>query len=156
MWGIHRGPVNSLHKGPVPRKKYPFDDVIMLCPRFKEVEMRVYWFHVRPSGRPSVRGGNLDRSVSSTILAGSISYLIHLIEQLRKVCLVLRVLQTATIWILAIFKICNLGVLFWLWIQYESLVRVIMGRRRVFSECLFSWIYYLIFCGFMLNGAVNH
>ena len=28
--GIHRGPVNSPHKGPVTRKIFPFDDVIML------------------------------------------------------------------------------------------------------------------------------
>ena len=27
--GIHRGPVNSPHKGPVTRKLFPFDDVIM-------------------------------------------------------------------------------------------------------------------------------
>ena len=27
--GIHRWPVNSLHKGPVPQKMLPFDDVIM-------------------------------------------------------------------------------------------------------------------------------
>ena len=27
--GIHRGPVNSPHKGPVMRKMFPFDDVIM-------------------------------------------------------------------------------------------------------------------------------
>ena len=27
--GIHRWPVNSPHKGPVTRKMYPFDDVIM-------------------------------------------------------------------------------------------------------------------------------
>ena len=27
--GIHRGPVNSLHKGPVTRKIFPFDYVIM-------------------------------------------------------------------------------------------------------------------------------
>ena len=27
--GIHRGPVNSPHKGPVTRKIFPFDDVIM-------------------------------------------------------------------------------------------------------------------------------
>ena len=27
--GIHRWPVNSRHKGPVPRKMFPFDDVIM-------------------------------------------------------------------------------------------------------------------------------
>ena len=29
MGGIHRGPVNSPHKGPVTRKMFPFDDVIM-------------------------------------------------------------------------------------------------------------------------------
>ena len=27
--GIHRGPVNSPHKGPVTRKMFPFDDVTM-------------------------------------------------------------------------------------------------------------------------------
>ena len=27
--GIHRGPVNSPHKGPVARKIFPFDDIIM-------------------------------------------------------------------------------------------------------------------------------
>ena len=33
--GIHRGPVNSPHKGPVARKMFPFDDVTMItspCP----------------------------------------------------------------------------------------------------------------------------
>ena len=30
VWGIHRGPVNSPHKWPVKRKKFPFDDVIMV------------------------------------------------------------------------------------------------------------------------------
>ena len=30
--GIHRGPVNSLHKWPVTRKMFPLDDVIMLNP----------------------------------------------------------------------------------------------------------------------------
>ena len=29
--GIHRCPVYSPHKGPVTRKMFPFDDVIMLC-----------------------------------------------------------------------------------------------------------------------------
>ena len=31
VWGFHRGPVNSPHKGPVTRKIFPFDDVIMRC-----------------------------------------------------------------------------------------------------------------------------
>ena len=30
--GIHRWPVNSLHKGLVTRKMFPFDNVIMCCP----------------------------------------------------------------------------------------------------------------------------
>ena len=30
VWGIHRWPVNSPHKGPVTRKMFPFDNVIML------------------------------------------------------------------------------------------------------------------------------
>ena len=29
VWGIHRWPVDSTHKGPVTRKMFPFDDVIM-------------------------------------------------------------------------------------------------------------------------------
>ena len=29
VWGIHRWPVNSPHKGPVTRKRFPFDDIIM-------------------------------------------------------------------------------------------------------------------------------
>ena len=31
VWGIHRSPVNSSHKGPVTQKMFPFDDVIMIC-----------------------------------------------------------------------------------------------------------------------------
>ena len=30
VWGIHRWPVNSPHKGPVTRKMFPFDDAIMI------------------------------------------------------------------------------------------------------------------------------
>ena len=32
VWGIHRGPVNSPHKWPVPRKMFPFDNVNMWSP----------------------------------------------------------------------------------------------------------------------------
>ena len=37
VWGIHRWPVNSLHKWPVTQKMFPFDDVIMIygCSIFK-------------------------------------------------------------------------------------------------------------------------
>ena len=42
VWGIHRWPVNSPHKGPVTRKMFPFDDVIMdvvtqLCLNFNSI-----------------------------------------------------------------------------------------------------------------------
>ena len=29
VWGIHRWPMNSSHKGPVTRKMFPFDDIII-------------------------------------------------------------------------------------------------------------------------------
>ena len=32
--GIHQGPVNYLHKWPVTRKIFPFNDVIMFCDLF--------------------------------------------------------------------------------------------------------------------------
>ena len=34
--GIHRGPMNSLHKWPVTRKMFPFHDVIMAYPISEE------------------------------------------------------------------------------------------------------------------------
>ena len=37
VWGIHRWPVNSPYKGPVTRKMFPFDDVIMV--------LQWGWFH---------------------------------------------------------------------------------------------------------------
>ena len=42
--GIHRSPVNSPHKGPVTRKMFPFDDVIM-CTQSLEASLTdvVYW-----------------------------------------------------------------------------------------------------------------
>ena len=39
--GIHRGPVNSLHKWPVTRKMFPFDDVIMRI--YPLMLLRCYW-----------------------------------------------------------------------------------------------------------------
>ena len=33
VWGIHRCPVNSPHNGPVTRKMFPFDGVIMANPK---------------------------------------------------------------------------------------------------------------------------
>ena len=39
--GIHRSPVNSPHKGPVTRKMFPFDDVIMNLPKIRLVSNRM-------------------------------------------------------------------------------------------------------------------
>ena len=50
--GIRRGPVNSPHKGPVTRKMFPFDDVIMIfCVSFAQrctfYQLTVaYWRHM--------------------------------------------------------------------------------------------------------------
>ena len=40
--GIHRGPVNSPHKGPITRKMFPFDDVIMSWCRTQAMVIS-YW-----------------------------------------------------------------------------------------------------------------
>ena len=47
--GIHRWPVNSPHKGPVTRKMFPFDDVIMSIETLPKVVRRIqlmsqHWF----------------------------------------------------------------------------------------------------------------
>ena len=44
MWGVHRWPVNSPHKGPVTRKMFPFDDVIMIADRW-ELISGATWVH---------------------------------------------------------------------------------------------------------------
>ena len=41
VWGIHRGPVNSPHKGPVTRKMFPVDDVIMMQPEVLDIELTI-------------------------------------------------------------------------------------------------------------------
>ena len=46
--GNSPGPVNSLHKGPVTRKMFPFDDVIMYCNMAYQTTLNTsaYWFTV--------------------------------------------------------------------------------------------------------------
>ena len=46
VWGLHRWPGNSPHKGPVTRKMFPFDDVIMVMGSSITVEIdthRGFW-----------------------------------------------------------------------------------------------------------------
>ena len=109
-------------------------------PRFDEVE-RGYTgitlsvcpssrLSVRPSVRLSVCGKNRVRSVSSTILIGSISYLHILFSNFRRyvacnACF--KIQKFGEFW--RFFLICNFDfVFFWLGIQYDSMVWVIMRR----------------------------
>ena len=79
---------------------------------------------VRPSVRLSVCGQNRVRSVSSTILIGSISYLHILLSNFR------RCVACNARFNIQKFEICNFDfVFFWLGIQYDSMVWVIMRRR---------------------------
>ena len=103
-----------------------------------------------------VRGRNLVCSVFSAILAGSISCLYGLSSNFRR-CVVWKVHCK-------IFQICNFDfVLFWLWIQYESIVWVIMRQHGVSSECRRSSSSYdydknFVFWFFMtsVNPAFNY
>ena len=103
--------------------------------RFNEVDRGVYWYHLV---RLSVCGQNRVRSVSSTILIGSISYLHILSSNFRRCVACNARFKFQKFEILAnlrIFKICNFDfVIFWLGIQYDSMVWVIMRRRGVSSE----------------------
>ena len=111
---------------------------VYYTPRFNEVDRGVYWYHlvrlsvclfVCLSVGLSICGQNRVRSVSSTILIWSISYL-HIFE------------------ILVNF----LNLLFWLGIQYDSMEWVIMRRRGVSSERRHSSCS-SFFC-FMLNTSI--
>ena len=42
VWGIHRSPVNSLHKGPITKKMFPFDDIIIWQPHLEKVLLLFY------------------------------------------------------------------------------------------------------------------
>ena len=71
---------------------------ILVIPPLQLCWRGVYWSHLV---RLSVCGQNRVRSVSSTILAGSISYL-HILSTNFMRCVALRFLEKFKIWILAI------------------------------------------------------
>ena len=110
--------------------------VNIIIPPHNEVVREVYWFHsvrpsVRPSARPSVRPSRI-RSVAPTVLIGSNSYLYILLSNFRRcvACKVSCPISKFEFW--HFFKMCNFDfVLFLLGVWCESLVWVIMGRRRV-------------------------
>ena len=85
---------------------------------------------VRPASVP-VRPASRVCSVASTFLVGSISYLYILSNNFRR-CVACKVSCKISKSFGNFLKICNFDfVLFWLGIWCESLVWVIMGRRRV-------------------------
>ena len=118
-------------------------------PCFNEVERGVYWYHlVRPSVCPSV-----DRIVSALYLQQYLSDPFHICTSYQATSGVSRVMPVSKFKNLKFwqfFKICNFDfVFFWLGIQYDSMVWVIMRRRGVSSErrrsscsssiCLENW-----------------
>ena len=75
IWGIYRWPVNSPYKGPVTRKMFPFDDVIMstlwlLIPW----QLQQQWYHSR----------GVNGSVSS--MWSDISYVVLSVLQNDLIC----------------------------------------------------------------------
>ena len=91
----------------------------------------VYWFTL--SVRLSVCGQNRVRSVSSTILVGFMYYL-HILSSNFRRCITCKVcFKIHKFW--QILYICIFDFLFfWLGIQYDSILWVIMRRRGVSSE----------------------
>ena len=111
--------------------KTKLSSVIIIPPCFNEVERGIYC--------PSVCGQNRVRSVSSTILAESISYLHILSSNFRRCFTCKGYHRIPNFEFLANFLICDFDfVLLWHGIWYESIVWVIMGQRGVLSECRHS------------------
>ena len=99
-------------------------------PRFNEVDRGVYWYHlVRLSVCPSV-----DRIVSALYLQQYSSDLFHICTSYQAtsegVSHVMAVSKFKNFKFWRIFLICNFDfVIFWLGIQYDSMVWVIMRRH---------------------------
>ena len=96
-------------------------------PRFNEVDRGVYWYHlVRLSVCPSV-----DRIVSALYLQQYSLDPFHICTSYQATSEgVSRVMRVSKLKFWRIFKICNFDfVIFWLGIQYDSMVWVIMRRR---------------------------
>ena len=123
----------------------PLSEPVMVyyTPRFNEVDRGVYWYHlVRLSVCPSVRLSvcpSVDRIVSALYLQQYSSDPFHICTSYQAtqegVSRVMSVSKFKTLKFWRIFLICNFHfVFFWLGIQYDSMVWVIMRRRGVSSE----------------------
>ena len=64
VWGIHRWPMNSPHKGPVTRKMFPFDDVIMVSYRSIVASRPIYEYRTRAVNREIDTGNCQITSIS--------------------------------------------------------------------------------------------
>ena len=112
-------------------------------PRFNEVERGVYWYHlVRLSVCPSVRLSvcpSVDRIVSALYLQQYSSDPFHICTSYQATSegvshvMPVSIFKNLKFW--RIFLICNFDfVFFWLGIQCDSMVWVIMRRRGISSE----------------------
>ena len=122
MFMINIGSGNSLL--PDGTKPLPESNVVSLYPPLQ----RSWKGGILVSPCPSVRLWTESlRSVSSTILIGSISYL-HILSSTFRRCVACNArFKNLKFW--RIFKLCNFDfVFFWLGIQYDSMVWVIMRR----------------------------
>ena len=70
VMGIHRWPVNSPHKGPVTRKMFPFDDVIMTQGTLANVVLRLTNFS-RSSNQARRRSASCFKYVTAVLDYGS-------------------------------------------------------------------------------------
>ena len=97
--------------------------------RYNEVERGVYWYHlVRPSVCPSV-----DRIVSALYLQQYLSDPFHICTSYQATSEgVSRVMPISKFFKFVTLQICNFD--FWLGIQYDSMVWVILRRQGVSSE----------------------
>ena len=71
--GIHRWPVNSPHNGPVTRKMFPFDDVIMLCTIFTTSFVSVFIKRCQPP-IPVLKVVYLEASLTLSVSANIIHF----------------------------------------------------------------------------------
>ena len=71
MRGIHRWPVNSMHKGPVTRKMCPFDDIIMsVIVAWHPISIRSFDFNIHLTHySPVISYGIMDHSFWSTVMS---------------------------------------------------------------------------------------
>ena len=83
--GIHRRPVNSPHKGPVTRKMFSFDDVIML--RKSGIQFIGYQWHLdwNCSGRPISKAFSALLACENTLLWKLLCLIIFINKQRVKI-----------------------------------------------------------------------